>query len=298
VPQKKLENPKSVSRRLFASFMGGIGAAYLFIAIMLANSIQISSVVFLPFSKKTFRAINRMVAGTWWGSCVVLSKWMNGTKIEVTGDVIPKKEKVLAFTNHQDMPDIAFMLFLSRSHGSIGNLKFFVKDIIKYIPGIGWGMLFLDCVFLKRNWTADFNSINNTFAKLRENDIPFWFMIFAEGTRITPKKLSKTNEIAKNKGKKPLRHVLLPRTRGFSSALIGLGEQLEAVYDVTIGYPQGVPSIWQYVCGYIKTAHVHVRRYPASELLKDHGELANWLEDRFYEKDELLDNFYKNGKFD
>lgn len=45
----------------------------------------------------------------------------------------------------------------------LGDMKWMVKDIIKYVPGVGWGMLFLDCIFVKRDWTTDKESIRKTF---------------------------------------------------------------------------------------------------------------------------------------
>jgi lysocardiolipin and lysophospholipid acyltransferase len=91
-------------------------------------------------------------------------------------------------------------------------------------------------------------------------------------------------------------HVLLPRSKGFVASVQGLRDHLDAVYDITIGYEQGVPTLWQYVKGWAKRAHLHVRRTPIAAMPSDDEELARWLRQRFVEKDRLLDEFYRTGR--
>ena len=55
--------------------------------------------------------------------------------------------------------------------------------------------------------------------------------------------------------------MLIPRTKGFVASVEGLGDHLNAVYDFTIGYVDGVPSLWQYITGRVKQIHIHVRRF-------------------------------------
>ena len=92
-----------------------------------------------------------------------------------------------------------------------------------------------------------------------------------------------------------------PRTSGpadqhTSDARIG-PIRIEIGGDVTIGYEKGVPSLWQYVKGYAKTAHLHVRRFAVADLPESDAELTEWLLERFREKDQLLEDFYQQGKF-
>ena len=44
-----------------------------------------------------------------------------------------------------------FSLFLTSSQGT----KAIMKDIAKYLPGIGWTFLFMEYPFLTRNWIKD-----------------------------------------------------------------------------------------------------------------------------------------------
>ena len=297
MPQALLSNPPSWKERFFGTAKAVPAVIFLFVTLIAFNLVQTASLVLLPFSRKAFRAFNRWAANTWWGWCVSLARWLHGTRIEVSGDPVPERENALVLANHQQMPDITFLMFFARSRKRLGDMKWFVKDIIKYVPGAGWGMLFLDCPFVKRNWAADRESIARTFSRLVKGRVPVWLILFPEGTRITPEKLSKSHDYARDRGLEPHQHLLLPRTKGFAASVQGLRGHLDAVYDITIGYPAGVPTLWQYCRGYVRVAHLHVRRYPVGDMPAEDDELAKWLVDRFQEKDQLLDRFYRTGRF-
>jgi 1-acyl-sn-glycerol-3-phosphate acyltransferase len=297
MPQALLSDPPSWKERFIGTFKAVPAVIFLFVTLIAFNLVQTASLVLLPFSRKAFRAFNRWAANTWWGWCVIAGRLVHGIRVEVTGDPVPDRENALVLSNHQQMPDITFLMFLARSKKRLGDMKWFVKDLIKYAPGVGWGMLFLDCPFVKRNWTADRESIARTFSRLVKGRVPVWLILFAEGTRITPEKLSKSNDYARAHGLKPHQHLLLPRTKGFAASVQGLRSYLDAVYDVTIGYPTGVPTLWQYCKGFARVAHLHVRRYPVDDMPTEDAELSKWLIDRFHEKDVLLDRFYQTGRF-
>ena len=296
MPQSPLQDPPGLWRVLGVLRAIPI-ALVLFSALIVFNLLQTSSLLLLPFSRRAFRALNRWCANTWWGWCVGTAKLLYGTRIDVSGDELPMREHVILLSNHQQMSDITFLFFLGRSKDRLGDLKWFVKDIIKYVPGVGWGMLFLDCIFVKRNWTADRTSIEQTFSRINQGHVPLWLMNFPEGTRISPRKLERSNDFASKKGLAPLKHLLIPRTRGFTASVEGLRGHLHAVYDVTIGYAEGVPSLWQYIKGYAKVAHMHVRRFTIEELPEAEDALAHWLQERWQEKDRLLEHFYTHGEF-
>jgi 1-acyl-sn-glycerol-3-phosphate acyltransferase len=297
MPQPPLADPSSRKERLIGLIKAVPVVFLLFVTLIGFNLLQTASLVMLPFSRRAFRAFNRWSANTWWGWCVSAARFLHGVRIEVTGDPVPDRENALVLANHQQMPDITFLMFFARSKKRLGDMKWFVKDLIKYAPGVGWGMLFLDCPFVKRNWAADRESIARTFSRLVKGRVPVWLMIFAEGTRITPEKLSESREFARVHDLHPHRHLLLPRTKGFAASVQGLRSTLDAVYDITIGYPAGVPTLWQYCRGFARAAHLHVRRYPINDMPVKGDELSSWLIERFGEKDLLLDQFYQTGKF-
>jgi 1-acyl-sn-glycerol-3-phosphate acyltransferase len=272
-------------------------AAGLFLTLLLFNVAQTVSVLLLPISRPMFRAFNRWAANTWWGLCVRTARHVMGVRPEVTGDALPQRENAIILCNHQEMPDITLLMDLALAHGRLGDLKFFVKQPIKFVPGIGWGMIFLDCVFVRRRWTEDRQSIERTFSRLVRDRVPLWLVSFTEGTRFTPDKARASRQYARSAGRPPLTHVLTPRSKGFVASMHGLGDSLDAVYDVTIGYPEGVPTLWQYIQGYAQVAHLHVRRFAADTVPHDPAALTTWLHERYREKDRLLEWFYRRGAF-
>ena len=122
-----------------------------------------------------------------------------------------------------------------------------------------------------------------------------WTITFAEGTRLLPHKLERSRAFAVERGLPQLKHLLLPRTKGFVATVQGLREHLDAVYDATIAYENGVPSLWQWAKGYVQKAHLHVRRFPMDDLPQDDAALNEWLYARFQEKDARLEHYYEQG---
>lgn len=215
----------------------------------------------------------------------------------ITGDDVPIRENAIVVANHQQMPDIIALFMLAWRKKRLGDMKWFVKDVLKYVPGIGWGMLFLDCLFVKRNWSEDEDKIHNTFSKFLSEDIPIWLTSFSEGTRITGAKLEKSQDYARRENLPVPEHVLIPRTKGFVASVHGLKGHIHAIYDVTIGYPDGIPSLWQYLKGMVGRVHMRVRRFAIEELPSDPSALSHWLLVRFQEKDRLLEYFVTHGAF-
>jgi len=266
-------------------------------ALLVTNLIQVSSLVVRPFSPRAFRKINRWCANTWWSMCVIGARRINGSRILLSGDDTPMEENVIVVANHQQMPDITTIMAYAKEKNRLGDLKFFVKDILKWVPGVGWGMLFLDCVFVKRNWASDGDHIRRTFRNLVDNRVPVWLVSFVEGTRARLPKIAASQEFARSRGLKPLQHLILPRTKGFAATVQGLRNHITAVYDITIGYEEGVPTLWQYIKGSVERIHVHVRRFPIEDFSQMDEEIRQWLMDRWVEKDLLLEHFYHHGEF-
>ncbi len=264
--------------------------------VLVANLMQMLSIVLLPFSKRAFRRVNSAIAGAWWGACVIYASRLQGIKIHVTGDEIPRDENAILVVNHQSMSDIPVLLDYGYRHQRLGDLKWYVKDILKWVPGIGWGMLFLDCLFIKRNWAADKAGIKRVFKGLREGKVPAWIVSFAEGTRFTPAKQKRSVEFAKKRGRPELRHVLLPRTKGVIATLEGLGDHTHAVYNITIGYHGPVPTLVQYYVGRAPEVSLHISRTLLADLPATNDERTDWLFEQYQLKDSLLEQHRTSGQ--
>ncbi len=296
MPLEPLKPPLTL-RRIVLILIDIFVWGFLLVALVALNAVQVVSLVVFPFSHRAFRRFNRFLANLWWGACVIASRHLAGVRIIVTGDEIPERETAVVIANHQQMPDIMVIMDFALQKHRLGDLKFFVKDILKWVPGVGWGMLFLGCPYLKRDWSRDRSSIERTFRTLVNEHIPAWMVIFAEGTRITPAKLARSTAFASQRGWTPTKHVLLPRPKGFAAAIEGLRSHVSAVYDFTIGYTGGIPTLRQYVSGAVRQVHLHVRRFAIESLPAARHDLEQWVRDRFVEKDALLDHFYQHGCF-
>ena len=297
MPLDPLREPTSRSKRRGAALRGTGMASVGFVTLMAANTVQVASLIVLPFSRPAFRRINRWCADSWWGLSVDGAEKVNGTRILISGDDLPMREDALLIANHQQMPDIPAIMKLAKTKDRLGDLKFFVKKQLKWAPGVGWGMQFLDCPFIDREWSSDSANIRRTFAKLVDNQVPMWLVSFVEGTRATRPKLEASREFARSRGLTETQHVQVPRTKGFTASVHGLRGHVTAVYDLTIGYEEGVPTIWQYLKGMVDRVHLHVRRFPIEELPETEEGLREWLLERFVEKDSLLEHFYRTGEF-
>ena len=261
------------------------------------NLLQLLSLIVLPFSRKAFRAINRWCADTWWGWCVTGAEKFYGTQVIFTGDDVAKRENALLIANHQQMPDIPAIMKFCKTKDRLGDMKYFVKKQLKWVPGMGWGMQFLDCLFIDRDWASDREKIHRTFDRLVTGKVPVHLVSFVEGTRFTLPKLEAAQTYAGEHGLPVPRHTLVPRSKGFTASVEGLRSHITAIYDLTISYEVGVPSLWQYLKGLVKRIHVHVRRFPIEELPHSADDLRLWILARWDEKNELLDHYYATGEF-
>lgn len=105
---------------------------------------------------------------------------------------------------------------------------------------------------------------------------------------------------ARKAGIPVLSNVLVPRYKGFIASLNALRDgYLDAVYDVTVGFPnRKVPFILDVAGGGVTTTiHMHVRRFPIAELPTNPKEIEAWCLKLYQDKDKMLEEFYRVGKF-
>jgi len=243
-------------------------------------------------------AYNRIGTDLWWRLFGRLAELTHGVRLVLTGDPLPSRENALILPNHLQMTDICFLTPLAVRCGAGGFTRWFVKDAVKHVPLMGWGMRLAGNLFVKRNWDKDRAFVERTFARIVRDRQPVWVMLFAEGTRLTERKLAVARRLWKRKGRPAPDHVLLPQTRGFTATVDGLGDHLDAVYDVTIAYDRGVPTLGQFICGEARSAHLHVLRIPIADLPTDEAGREDWLLDRFAAKSARLARFATTGSLD
>lgn len=193
----------------------------------------------------------------------------------------------LVVANHQSWVDIVVLQKIF--HGKIPMLKFFLKKELVWVPILGIAWWALDFPFMRRSASVqkDFETARQACEKFRL--VPVSVMNFLEGTRFSEAKRQKQNS--------PYRHLLKPKAGGTAIVLGAMGEQLQALLDVTIVYPEGVQEIWAFLCSRSMTIRVHVRQLPVtSELIGDYlidrafrKRFNNWLETLWAEKDSLIE---------
>ncbi|EGW30358.1 uncharacterized protein SPAPADRAFT_63211 [Spathaspora passalidarum NRRL Y-27907] len=149
---------------------------------------------------------------------------------------------------------------------------------------------------------------------------PYQLILFPEGTVPSDRTTKKSREYIQANGHEPMKHVLLPRIRGLYLALKKLQNTLEVVYDITIAYSnlketeygEDVFSLKRYYLkGYgPERINYYVRCFSIKDIpLGDEEDVDDispealkkfeqWLLNVWYEKDELMSNFYKLGHWD
>jgi 1-acyl-sn-glycerol-3-phosphate acyltransferase len=204
----------------------------------------------------------------------------------------------LVTCNHQSWVDI---LVLQRIfHGHVPFLKFFLKRELIWVPVIGLAWWALDFPFMSRGSSRgsrgqDLEATRRACEKFKR--IPTSVMNFLEGTRFTPTKHAEQ--------KSPYRHLLKPKVGGLGIALATMGEQFEALLDVTIVYPHGAPRFWALMCGRLDAVIVRVQqRHIPPELLDttvgaeraQHRRLSRWVEHQWVEKDRLIEDLLRSAE--
>lgn len=278
-------------RRIICLPMGALSFVYL---ICVINPAQMLSMVIYPFSKSAFRAFNTACANHIWGFWVWMAYRVAKIDFRFSGDALPPRENSIVVSNHQSMADILLLLCVAKRCQRLGHMKFFVKDVLRFVPGPGWGMVFLDCIFLKRNWTEDKAHIERLFSKFRSEDIPIFLVSFLEGTRFRPGKLAQAQAFAQQRGLAVPQHTLVPRTKGFVASVHGLHAHIDAVYDITLAYERRpVPSLLDCFALRVRTVDIHIRRTPVEALpVDDEAALSDWVFASYKEKDARLGHHY------
>jgi 1-acyl-sn-glycerol-3-phosphate acyltransferase len=216
-------------------------------------------------------------------------------EVEGLGD-LSRDEWYMLIANHQSWPDI--LVLVRAFNARIPGVKFFFKRSLLWVPVLGLALWGLDFPSMRRYSKAklarhpelkgkDIEQTRKACERFRHH--PVTIINFLEGTRFTPAKQAQQNS--------PYRHLLLPKAGGLAFTLAAMGGQLHRLLDVTIFYPEGIPSYWDYACGRVKRIRVHIRQLPMPpELIGDYSNDAEfrarfqqWVNERWQEKDALLE---------
>ncbi|MBV1775972.1 acyltransferase [Burkholderiaceae bacterium DAT-1] len=211
-------------------------------------------------------------------------------------DGLQYKGWYLVESNHQSWVDIIVLQKVLNRR--IPFLKFFLKRELIYIPFIGLGWWALDFPFMKRrdaNWLMkhpekrgeDLETARKACEKF--SLVPTSVMNFLEGTRFTPAKHAKQ--------KSAYQYLLKPKAGGIAAAMNAMGSRFNALVDVTIYYPDGIPTFYDLLAGRIKRVVVNIKQHhiPAHLCTGDYlgdsafrKQMQEWLHELWLEKDAVL----------
>ena len=287
----------SALRGVLTSFILGLNTLVVALSLVLPSLVKL----LLPFAavRRVADRLLAALASTW---VAVNSAWIAAVAPRARWDVqgldgLDPRGWYLVTSNHQTWVDI---LVLQRVfHGRIPFLKFFLKRELIWVPVIGLAWWALDFPFMSRGkgkaaLQKDLATARLACEKFRH--VPTSVMNFVEGTRATPAKIAAD--------KSPYRHLLRPKVGGLSVALATMGEQFDALLDVTLVYPRGTPSFWDLLCGRLDTVVVRVQAHaiPAELVGLEQAtgrahvvRLGRWTEQLWTAKDQLIDDLLRAG---
>ncbi|XP_014497075.1 1-acyl-sn-glycerol-3-phosphate acyltransferase 3 [Vigna radiata var. radiata] len=265
---------------------------------LIVNMIQaIFFLLLRPISKNCYRRVNKLLTESLWLELIWLIDWWAGIKIELHTDSetfqLMGKENALVICNHRSDIDWLIGWVLAQRCGCLGSTVAIMKKEVKYLPVLGWSMWFAEYIFLERSWQKDETSLKSGFEHLEHMPLPFWLALFVEGTRFTQTKLLQAQEFAASKGLPTPKNVLIPRTKGFVTAVNNLRTFVPAIYDCTYAVPksEASPTLLRIFKGFSCSVKVQIKRQKMVELPETDDGIAQWCKDAFVAKDAMLEKY-------
>jgi len=179
-------------------------------------------------------------------------------RIDWPDEALSRDRWYVVICNHQSWADI--LLLQSAFRPAIPPLKFFTKRELIWLPLAGLAMYVLGFPYVRRVTKtklaqnpalkhADRDSTRAACVVFRNH--PTSVLIFLEGTRFTE---------AKRKARHSrFERLLNPRSGGLGYVLNGLQNEARQIIDVTIAYPGGAPSFWEFLSGRCEQARMTIQ---------------------------------------
>jgi len=278
---------------------------------------------YMAMTKHSF-AITTTVMTYIWGSTIIR---ISGDD-SVAGEIVPSAdggvefrfpERLVLIANHQIYTDWLYLWWVAYANrpGLAGHIYIILKESLKYIPIIGWGMMFYGFIFMSRKMATDQPRLSYRLQKLRTKKTgprgeiyydPMWLLLFPEGTNLSGNGRRKSAQWAKKNGLRDPEHVMLPRSTGMFFCLNELKGTVDYVYDCTVAY-EGVPrgkygeDFFGLASTYFegrppKSVNFYWRKFRVADIPLDDQEKFNiWLREEWYKKDALMEEYMTTGRF-
>ncbi|MDB9694973.1 acyltransferase [Acinetobacter nosocomialis] len=205
--------------------------------------------------------------------------------------------RYLMTCNHQSWVDTTVNQYFGLTRMPL--TRFFTKWELIFIPFVGQAFKILGFPMMKRH-TKEQIAKN---PELKDRDMketrkaceqllsqPFTLLNYLEGTRFTQEKHDQQNSSYK--------HLLKPKAGGLALALNILGDKIDALVDMTIVYPDGVPGYGDFWLGDVSQIAVNLRKIeiPAWVLGGNYEDdpvyrerFQQWVHELWTEKDQLIE---------
>ncbi|MBA3980910.1 MAG: acyltransferase [Alcanivorax sp.] len=245
------------------------------------------------------------IAETWAELCKATFALLTPTHWDIRCDVPLRQDtSYLVISNHQSWVDIPALV--QSFNRKTPYFKFFLKQELIWVPFLGLAFWALDYPFMKRYS----KSVLAKHPELRGKDLeitkaacekfrrmPVTVVNYLEGTRFTPAKHAAQQS--------PYRNLLKPKSGGIAFVLAALGEQIDALLDVTVVYPDGPPpGFADLLMGRVPRVIVDIRVTPLPDWLwqgdyendRDfRSRIQRWVSDLWHAKDARIDQLKAEG---
>ena len=213
------------------------------------------------------------------------------------GGDLRRDTSYLVISNHQSWVDIPALIQVLNRRTPF--FKFFLKKELIWVPLLGLAWWGLDYPFMKR-YTKAFLAKNPELAgkdlEITRQACELFkrqrvtVVNYLEGTRFTAAKSQQQQS--------PFTHLLKPKAGGVAFVLAALGEQLDAVLDVTVVYPQErTPGFWDLISGAVPKVIIDIQTreldpalwqgdYENDPVFRQH--VQNWVNQLWIEKDQRI----------
>lgn len=225
----------------------------------------------IPALRRPCNAVLDKLASGW----ITLNGWhqklLTRTDIRVSGDIdqLSRNEWYMLIANHQSWVDI--MILVRVLNGRIPYVKFFFKRELLWVPLLGQALWAMDFPVMRRRSKKDIARnpalANDDLERTRRacemyQHSPVTIINFLEGTRFTP---AKQRAQAGDDGAPEFGHLLKPKAGGLAFTLSAMNGQLRQMLDVTLYYPHGRPTFWEYACGRVRRVDMHIQQRPITD---------------------------------
>lgn len=266
------------------------------LVILLLSPLKLLSILF-PFMSSRVRRSITVIQEAWTSTNAAIFRLLPDLTWDIRGLSELRRDRwYFVISNHQCWMDIltAFHVLNRR----IPPLKIFLKHELLFVPIVGLAVYTLDYPFMKRYSRElvakkphlrgkDLDTTRRACEKY--TGYPVSVMSYLEGTRATPAKMAASDT--------PYACLLPPKSAGAAFVLGALGAKMDTVLDLTIAYPGGVPSFWDFCCGRVRRivvdvtlrdipAHFCQGRYESDPAFRQ--EFGQWTQQLWAEKDALL----------